>query len=92
MPDNVDALARWESHKIVRAGKILSLSQPGQIDAAHWVIQVKNATDQATEFKVKPEVFARGIPEPGSYFVVYEDGYQSWSPAAAFEKGYARLP
>jgi hypothetical protein len=24
----------------------------------------------------------------GGYFVQYEDGYQSWSPAAAFEAGY----
>ena len=27
-------------------------------------------------------------PEPGGYFVVYHDGYQSYSPAKAFEEGY----
>lgn len=25
------------------------------------------------------------------YFVVYKDGYQSWSPTAAFEEGYTAL-
>lgn len=30
-------------------------------------------------------------PESGGYFVVYEDGYKSWSPAEAFEKGYTLI-
>lgn len=30
-------------------------------------------------------------PEPGGYFVVYADGYESFSPAEAFEDGYTRL-
>lgn len=27
-------------------------------------------------------------PQAGGYYVVYKDGYKSWSPAAAFESGY----
>jgi hypothetical protein len=27
----------------------------------------------------------------GGYYVVYEDGYKSWSPAQAFEKGYTQV-
>ncbi len=30
-------------------------------------------------------------PKPGGYYVVYEDGYTSWSPADAFEGGYTRI-
>jgi hypothetical protein len=30
----------------------------------------------------------RHNPKVGGYFVEYADGYQSWSPAAAFESGY----
>lgn len=30
-------------------------------------------------------------PEVGGYYVVYEDGYKSFSPAGAFESGYTRL-
>lgn len=34
-------------------------------------------------FKHKPNV--------GGYYVVYKDGYTSFSPAAAFEEGYERI-
>ena len=30
-------------------------------------------------------------PQPGGYYVIYEDGYKSWSPAEAFEKGYSLI-
>lgn len=30
-------------------------------------------------------------PQPGGYYVVYEGGYKSFSPADAFEDGYARV-
>jgi hypothetical protein len=30
-------------------------------------------------------------PEPGGYYVLYADGYESFSPAAAFEEGYTRV-
>lgn len=30
-------------------------------------------------------------PVAGGYIVVYEDGYQSFSPAQAFESGYSRI-
>lgn len=30
-------------------------------------------------------------PAPGGYYVVYEDGYKSYSPAKAFEDGYTRI-
>lgn len=29
-------------------------------------------------------------PKPGGYYVVYKDGYKSFSPADAFEEGYTR--
>jgi hypothetical protein len=30
-------------------------------------------------------------PRAGGYLVVYKDGYQSFSPAEAFEEGYTRI-
>lgn len=30
-------------------------------------------------------------PQKGGYYVVYEDGYVSFSPAEAFEGGYTRI-
>lgn len=29
-------------------------------------------------------------PKVGGYYIRYEDGYESWSPAHAFESGYVR--
>jgi hypothetical protein len=42
-------------------------------------------------FPVSGEFMAKHKPQPGGYFVVYADGYQSFSPAQAFEEGYTRI-
>lgn len=34
------------------------------------------------------EWFHKHDPKPGGYYVVYQDGYKSFSPAEAFEEGY----
>jgi hypothetical protein len=39
-------------------------------------------------FPVDAEYVAKHKPQAGGYYVVYADGYKSWSPAAAFEEGY----
>ncbi len=36
--------------------------------------------------------FDKHKPEAGGYYVVYADGYRSFSPAKAFEEGYIRMP
>lgn len=41
------------------------------------------AVDEAYMTKHKPEV--------GGYYVVYDDGYKSFSPAKAFEDGYTLI-
>jgi hypothetical protein len=48
-------------------------------DAGYGPLQV----DQAYVAKHEPKV--------GGYYVVYRDGYKSWSPAAEFEDGYTRV-
>lgn len=42
-------------------------------------------------FEVDQEYMSRHKPSVGGYFVVYKDGYKSYSPAQAFEEGYTRL-
>jgi hypothetical protein len=39
----------------------------------------------------EPEYYHKHKPEAGGYFVVYEDGYKSFSPAKAFEDGYTPI-
>ena len=40
-------------------------------------------------FSVTNEWITRHRPQVGGYFVCYQDGYSSYSPAEAFENGYA---
>jgi hypothetical protein len=42
-------------------------------------------------FKVNHEYVRKHNPAAGGYYVVYADGYKSWSPSDAFEKEYSRL-
>lgn len=84
-------LAKFQSHKIVMAGKIKSFSEPGKIEKDKWVMQIERFDGSHVEVKVDKEFFARGHAVQNDYFVVYEDGYQSWSPREAFENGYTRV-
>lgn len=42
-------------------------------------------------FVVTEAYMKKHNPQPGGYYVVYDDGYTSYSPAAAFEKGYTKI-
>jgi len=83
-------LAQWQSHKIVRAGKVL----PQQVEDTgedSGILTVQDVNGAPCRIEVPNNFFARGVPMPGDYVVVYDDGYKSWSPAKAFEEGYLRL-
>lgn len=42
-------------------------------------------------FKVEFDYVRKHQPKAGGYYVVYKDGYKSFSPAEAFEEGYTRI-
>jgi hypothetical protein len=42
-------------------------------------------------FGVPKSYMDKHDPQVGGYFVQYEDGYKSFSPAQAFEEGYTRI-
>lgn len=46
------------------------------------------AEDGYVPFKIGAEYLRRLKPQVGGYYVVYKDGYKSYSPARAFEEGY----
>lgn len=82
-------LPRYRSHKEVCALKIAR---------TNW-------TDGGRKLEIVPEDkgFSPFIPSenftrrnvgnylPGGYYVRYADGYESFSPAKAFEEGYTRI-
>ena|ERR1700733_7738482 len=41
--------------------------------------------------KVDIDYVRKHKPQVGGYYVVYRDGYKSWSPANEFEDGYTRI-
>ena len=42
-------------------------------------------------FTVSAEYVSKHNPQPGGYYVVYEDGYKSYSPGDVFESGYTQI-
>lgn len=79
-------LPRYRCHKIVAAVKILSLLP---IDDGGAVLHVG---PDIPSIVVPAEYCQKHQPVVGGYFVRYEDGYASFSPADAFEAGYTRIP
>lgn len=78
-------LKAYQSHKIVRAMKITNMEE-----TAHEGMRLHGADGQSV---VVDEAYMRKhAPGIGGYYVVYEgDGYESWSPAEAFEGGYTSV-
>lgn len=82
----LDTLPLYKSHKTVRAAPMLWLS--GELAGAFKVML--EVDGERVEVSVPMETFARGRPQAGDYIVLYDGGYVSWSPKAAFTAGYTR--
>lgn len=78
-------LPRWQCHKIVEAFKIRRVLY---LDDNVTVVLLGT---NGEEGDVGAEYEGKHTPVAGGYYVRYDDGYQSFSPAAAFEAGYTPL-
>jgi hypothetical protein len=87
-------MPRYQSHKRAWALKIKEIRQaPADQERLNaggdWYI--------VPEEKFSPilvghdDFIVRHKPEVGGYYVVYDDGYKSYSPAEPFEAGYTRI-
>jgi hypothetical protein len=83
----LDAMPRYRCHKEVRALKIEKLLPKPDGTAITTILRCEGGF----MVKVGAQYMLRNNPEPGGYYVVYEDGYESFSPAKAFEDGYTRI-
>lgn len=77
--DNVREMPKYTSHKQVWALKIKEI-----IGTTIFPIDEGYASFDVTE-----DYILRHEPKVGGYYVVYKDGYKSYSPSLAFEDGYA---
>ena len=80
------SMPRWKCHKEVSAFKITGINIPPEQDGGFVKISGDGIVMEVTK-----EYMGKHRPQVGGYYVLYEDGYHSFSPAKAFEDGYTRL-
>ena len=70
-----------------------------------WALKIKGISDVVRDgkrliipadkgyapFEVDEQFIKKHSPEVGGYYVVYKDGYKSYSPAKAFKEGYTLI-
>lgn len=81
-------MPKYQCHKIVWALKISGVSPQDGTGCAELFFENK----KYSPLKVDMVYLAKHQPVVGGYYVVYPDGYKSFSPADAFEDGYSLLP
>jgi len=81
-------MPKYQSHKKVWALKIAAIefAQDGSA-------KIAPADSGYATLETKPDYRTRfqGSEDDLGYYVVYADGYASWSPTKAFEEGYTKL-
>lgn len=95
-------LPQYQSHKKVWALKIKQVIKHAHPDskADDAVFEASPAFQGAhllfedegyAAIPIDADWYRKHNPMPGGYYVVYEDGYKSYSPAKAFEEGYTAV-
>ena len=76
-------MPRYVCHKRVWALQIASVEPHGDGSATIYPADARYGPLPADA-----EYIRKHAPTAGGYYVVYEDGYKSFSPATPFESGY----
>ena len=84
-------MPKYRCHKEVWALKIARIEQVDPAGLWNAGATITPTDGRYAPFFVSGEYCAKHNPQAGGYFVLYEDGYRSWSPAEAFESGYSLL-
>jgi hypothetical protein len=85
-------LPRYVCHKEVNAPKIKEVivhDPPEGVPFAGAHLMPEN--ERYAPIPVDADWFRRHDPSGPGYYVVYPDGYKSWSPVEAFEQGYTKI-
>lgn len=77
-------MKKYKCHKVVEAMLI------DKIEIWHDGSATLNKSG-AFEISVGAPWMEKHHPQSGGYYVRYKDGYSSYSPAEAFEEGYAEI-
>lgn len=85
---------KYRCHKEVHALKIADIKPYGFEDPdaeTDGSLIIFPADEGYGPFRVPGSYARKHDPKIGGYYVIYEDGYTSFSPAAAFESGYTKI-
>ena len=80
----------YQSVHKVQAVKIIGVTLESDAPALGVILEYRDGF-KTLQIKVSVEYFKKHAPKPGGYYVRYEDGYESYCPAAAFEKNHKKL-
>ena len=83
-------LPKYACHKEVHALKIKDIDV-SRLDHHGCTATITPADEGFVPFEVDWDYMTKHQPKVGGYYVVYADGYKSFSPAKAFEDGYTRI-
>ena len=81
-----DNLPEWQCHKRVNADEIIRISSINQNNYTA-TLHLK----ESGPIIVSAEYMEKHEPQVGGFYVLYADGYESFSPAAPFLNGYSRV-
>lgn len=87
-------MPRYQCHKQVHALKIAGIERHAYKEGmplTERALTLTFADPGYDPIDVDHKMTLRYMPQPGDYYVVYDDGYKSLSPAKAFEEGYTRI-
>ena len=83
---SMTTMPSYKSHKVVQALKIKLIELKDDGGMVFWPVE-----EGYDPVPLDPAYVVKHAPVSGGYYVVYADGYESWSPAKAFEEGYKRI-
>lgn len=89
MNENSREMPRYKCHKEVHALKIGTYVHDSSKGMTLYFDDISFESVDITEADM--DRFSNISPDDKGYYVVYEDGYFSWSPTKAFEEGYTRI-
>ncbi len=94
---NEAQMPRYQCHKKVWALKIAEVKSADEgiqpLDQEYSGDRILVFAEEGYEpLRVDHAYASKHKPVAGGYYVVYDDGYKSFSPAKAFEDGYTLIP
>ena len=96
MSETTAQMPRYRCHKEVWALKIFNVlldsqrakNEGRETDGSAFLVP---EDQRYSAIKVDANYVNKHKPQPGGYYVIYADGYKSFSPADAFEDGYTLI-